>query len=63
MNIQKLINYLQSVEDKTLPIRIINDSEVDGENYWLNKIELSDTGNSGYEIEGELRLIGGVSCK
>ena len=63
MNIQQLINYLQSVEDKTLPIRIINDSEVDGENYWLNKIELSDTGNSGYEIEGELRLIGGVSCK
>ena len=60
MNIQKLINYLQSVEDKTLPIRIINDSEVDGENYWLNKIELSDTGNSGYEIKGELRLIGGV---
>jgi len=60
MNIQQLINYLQSVEDKTLPIRIINDSEVDGENYWLNKIELSDTGNSGYEIEGELRLIGGV---
>jgi len=60
MNIQQLINYLQSVEDKTLPIRIINDSEVDGENYWLNKIELSDTGNSGYEIKGELRLIGGV---
>ena len=60
MNIQQLINYLQSVEDKTLPIRIINDSEVDEENYWLDKIELSDTGNSGYEIEGELRLIGGV---
>jgi hypothetical protein len=60
MNIQQLINYLQSVEDKTLPIRIINDGEVDEENYWLDKIELSDTGNSGYEIEGELRLIGGV---
>ena len=60
MNIQQLINYLQSVEDKTLPIRIVKDGEVDEENYWLDKIELSDKGNSGYEIEGELRLIGGV---
>ena len=60
MNIQQLINYLKSVEDKTLPIRIVKDGEVDEENYWLDKIELSDKGNSGYEIEGELRLIGGV---
>ena len=28
------------------------------ENYWLDEIEISDTGQSGYELHGEVRLIG-----
>ena len=30
------------------------------DNYWLEEVEVSDTGSSGYEIEGEVRLYGGV---
>mgnify|MGYP003133243400 CR=1 FL=1 len=62
MNVNKLIGILNKVEDKSLPIRIIELDE-DGwfkDNHWLEEVEISDTGSSGYEIEGEVRLYGGV---
>ena len=58
-----LINVLQKIEDKSLLIRVIetNDFDIDGNpkpNFWLNEIEVSETEQSGYEQNGEIRLIG-----
>ena len=48
-----------------LPIRVIEGSDyeengIDATNYWLDSqsIEVNNTGQSGYEISGEVRLIG-----
>lgn len=62
MNINELINILNKVEDKSLPIRIIkfNEDDLYEDNLWLEEVQVSDTGSSGYEIEGEVRLYGGV---
>ena len=64
MNVNKLIGILSKVKDKSLPIRIIklDENEITGIriNYWLEEVEVSDTGSSGYEVEGEVRLYGGV---
>ena len=56
----------QHPEVKELPIRVIEstDYEEDGEskpNYWLHfkkDVEISFSGDSGYEQSGEVRLIG-----
>jgi hypothetical protein len=66
MNVQQLIEILESIEDKTLPIRVIEDKDYyeSGDakpNFWLyseTDIELSNKGQSGYEMSGEVRLIG-----
>lgn len=61
MNVQELIEKLSAIEDKSLPIRLaISSYEDDGdlENYWLDSIEVHMTGNSGYELHGEVKLIG-----
>ena len=66
MNVQQLIEILQSIEDKTLPIRVIEDKDYyeSGDakpNFWLyseTDIEINNTGQSGYEMSGEVRLIG-----
>jgi len=61
--VQELINALEQVKDKTLPVRILPDffiGDDDAENIWLESIECSDKGQSGYELSGEVRLIGGV---
>jgi len=66
MNVQQLIEILQSIEDKTLPIRVIEDKDYyeNGDakpNFWLSfetDIELNNTGQSGYKMSGEVRLIG-----
>ena len=53
-----------------LPVRVFQDGDYDDEicttcsinqsvNFWLNDLELHSTGNSGYEVCGELTLIGG----
>ena len=52
-----------------LPIRVFQDGNMNEEcgycnhnflaNFWLNDLELHSTGNSGYEVCGELTLIGG----
>ena len=63
MPVKDLINVLQKIEDKSLLIRVIetNDFDIDGNpkpNFWLNEIEVSEKGQSGYEQNGEIRLIG-----
>jgi len=63
MTVKDLINVLQKIEDKNLLIRVIetNDFDIDGNpkpNFWLNEIEVSETKQSGYEQNGEIRLIG-----
>jgi len=66
MDVKQLIELLETIEDKTLPIRVIEESDYneDGDakpNFWLSfatNIEVSDTGQSGYEQSGEVRLIG-----
>lgn len=58
MTIQDLIDKLQKVEDKTLSIRVIHADSEDEENYWLGRLEVSEKGQSGYEMNGEVRLIG-----
>ena len=49
-------------ECSSLPIRLeLTDDENDYDqsaNYWLTEYELHNTGMSGYEEEGELKLIG-----
>jgi hypothetical protein len=72
MTVNDLIKLLQNnIKEnpliKNLPIRVIegNDYNEDGEakpNYWLHfkeDVEISLTGDSGYEQSGEIRLIGG----
>ena len=57
-SVQDLIDILKSIKNKKLPIRLINEQNEDNENIWLNSIEISDEEDSGYEVEGEIRLIG-----
>jgi len=61
--VKELIDALQKIEDKTLPVRILPNffiDDDDAENIWLNSVEASDKGQSGYEESGEVRLIGSV---
>ena len=52
-----------------LPVRVFQDGDYNDENcedcsnnqtinFWLNNLELHSTGNSGYEVCGELKLTG-----
>jgi len=61
MNVKELIKQLQKIEDKNLPIRVIEEKDNDDPNYWLRpigSIEVSNTGDDGYQRCGEIRLIG-----
>ena len=64
MKIKELIKYLQGLGKKrqNLEVRVIEatDDGDDGDgnpNYWIDNIEVSDKGDSGYN-DGEVRLIG-----
>ena len=59
--VQDLIDVLELIDDKSLPIRVIEQGREDEgiDNFWLCDIEVSSTGASGYEQSGEVRLIGG----
>jgi hypothetical protein len=57
MNPKELIAILEKLP-QDLPIRLVSKDGQDEENIWLNGIELSNTGDSGYECSGEIRLIG-----
>ena len=57
--VEKLIKQLQLIEDKSLDVRIEIQTYTDEDtNYWLSDIEVSNTGSSGYEVGGEVTLIG-----
>ena len=67
MNIKELHKLLSDMIDEhpecaSLPIRLeLKVDEVNYDvfsNYWLTEYELHSTGMSGYEEEGELKLIG-----
>lgn len=56
--VQDLLTALNSINDKSLPIRFVGlGLEDEEDNCWIESIEVSGTGSSGYEIEGEVRLI------
>lgn len=64
MNGIELLALLSGLSKEQLELDI-NLVQVDGagntlieENIWLHKIEVSNTGDSGYEVGGEIRLIG-----
>jgi hypothetical protein len=54
----ELEELLATIKDKSLPIRIVNEQKIDEENIWAHSIELNNTGDSGYECCGEVRIIG-----
>ena len=62
MTVEELIELLEQVEDKSLPIRVLEDNpdnpDFNMTNYWLGDIEVVDTGTSGYENSGEVILTG-----
>ena len=59
MTVEKLIKRLQLIKDKSLDVRIEIQTYTDEDtNYWLSDIEVSNTGSSGYEVGGEVTLIG-----
>jgi hypothetical protein len=62
MTVQELINELNNIKDKSLDVRVlennIDNSNYNMENYWINRIEVANTGQSGYELHGEVILIG-----
>jgi fructose-specific component phosphotransferase system IIB-like protein len=63
MTVKELLELLEKVDDKDLPIRVLennpNNPEFNMTNYWLYDIEVVDTGTSGYENCGEVILTGG----
>ena len=59
MNVKQLKKILNNLDDE-LEIRLLIPSlnPEDEENFWLEQVDFSNTGDSGYEMEGEVRLIG-----
>jgi len=59
MKVKDLIKKLEQIRDKNLPVVVadIEESSSDFPNYWVEDIEEHETGSSGYEIEGEIRLV------
>lgn len=55
MNVKELIQELKKLP-QDLPIRTDNEYP-DGENEWIVGLEHSELGESGYELEGEVRLL------
>jgi len=54
MNVKQLIEQLENLP-QDLPIRVVMKDK--DENEWLYELEYSETGESGYEECGEVRLI------
>jgi len=63
MTVKELLELLEQIEDKSLPIRVLeyntDNPEFNTDNYWLENVEVADTGRSGYENCGEVVLTGG----
>jgi hypothetical protein len=60
MNAKQLIELLNNLteEQKEMDIVLINSDSDETENIWLQSFEISNHGDSGYEVGGEIRLIG-----
>jgi len=56
MNVAELIERLKKIP-QDLPIRTAKCGGDDDENNWVVSIEHNDTGQSGYECCGEVRLV------
>ena len=56
--VQELIEALQQIEDKTLPIRLVNSLEDDEENIWIHSIEVTNDNDDFRGQSGEVRLLG-----
>ena len=59
MSVQELIDILKEVEDKTLPVSAVDINSEDKPNIWIYDVEVSNANDSGYELCGEVRIIGG----
>ena len=57
MKVRELIAELMQIEDQDLPIRIYNTDGENEENDWVVSIEYNNTGQSGYEVSGEVILV------
>ena len=64
MTVQDLIDNLNTITDKTLNVRVLENNpsnpDYNLENYWIDRIDVANTGRSGYELHGEVILIGEV---
>jgi len=62
MTVQELIDNLNTITDKTLNVRVLENNpsnpDYNLENYWIDRIDVANTGQSGYELHGEVILIG-----
>ena len=62
MKVEELINELNKIEDKTLSVRVLENNtdnpNYNMENYWIDRVEVANKGQSGYELNGEVILIG-----
>lgn len=56
MNVKELIEKLKKLP-QDLPIRVEPIDENVEDNAWVVMVECSETGQSGYEVSGEVRLI------
>lgn len=56
--VQELIDALQKVDDKTLPVRILNSLEPDAENIWIHSIEVTNDNEDFRGQSGEVRILG-----
>jgi len=62
MTVKELINLLNQIENKDLPIRVLENNpsnpDLNMTNFWLDTVDVANTGMSGYENSGEVILIG-----
>ncbi len=60
MKARDLIELLNNLteEQKEMDIVLVNSNSEETENIWLHSFEVSNQGDSGYEVGGEIRLIG-----
>tara|TARA_Y100000114_G_scaffold155657_1_gene180400 strand:+ start:895 stop:1077 length:183 start_codon:yes stop_codon:yes gene_type:complete len=57
MNVQEMIEALEKIEDKKLEVRCCESIDDEFRNLWVYDIEFSSTGSSGYEEQGEVRIL------
>jgi hypothetical protein len=55
MNVAELIRQLEKLP-QDLPLRMV-DIDNDEENFWVYGVDFSSTGDLGYEVSGEVRLL------